>query len=135
MARMDAMLEYSPHLARYRVADLALDTFPYTSHTTASDALWEECLLVSLCGETFAARVSGGLLTACNLPELTYTLADYERLALRRVPPMSRSGPRCGRGTRASKQLAPLFDAATFTRDLERLYREVAGESWVKSGL
>ena len=27
------------HMARYRVADLALDTFPYNSHTTASDAL------------------------------------------------------------------------------------------------
>src|SRR5205823_282217 len=33
-------LPLAAHLARYRVADLALDTFPYTSHTTASDALW-----------------------------------------------------------------------------------------------
>src|SRR4030095_15758234 len=28
------------HLSRYALADLVLDTFPYTSHTTGSDALW-----------------------------------------------------------------------------------------------
>ncbi len=28
------------HLARYQLADLFLDTFPYGAHTTASDALW-----------------------------------------------------------------------------------------------
>ncbi|WP_247893812.1 tetratricopeptide repeat protein [Azospirillum endophyticum] len=31
------------HIARYRVADLALDTLPYTGHTTTSDALWAGC--------------------------------------------------------------------------------------------
>ena len=38
------------HMARYRVADLALDTFPYTSHTTANDALWLGCPVVTLVG-------------------------------------------------------------------------------------
>ena len=28
------------HLARHRLADLFLDTLPYSAHTTASDALW-----------------------------------------------------------------------------------------------
>jgi protein O-GlcNAc transferase len=28
------------HLARQRLADLSLDTWPYNAHTTASDALW-----------------------------------------------------------------------------------------------
>ena len=47
------------HLARYALADLALDTFPDTSHTTGSDALWAGCPLVTLMGETFASRVAG----------------------------------------------------------------------------
>ncbi len=121
-------LSLAEHLARYRVADLALDTFPYGSHTTASDALWSGCLLVALCGETFASRVSGSLLTACNLPELiTYTLENYERLALR----IATDDP--FRATlraklEASKLSAPLFDARAFTRDLEQLYSDLAGQ-------
>jgi len=72
------------HLARYRAADLALDTFPYTSHTTASDALWAGCPLVGLRGETFAARVSASVLEAGGLSELvTQNLEDYESLAYR----------------------------------------------------
>ena len=120
-------LPLAQHLARYRAADLALDTFPCNSHTTASDALWGDCLLVALCGETFAARVSGSILTACNLPELvTYALADYERLALR----MATDQPfRDALRTKlqANKLAAPLFDSRAFTRDLEQLYGDLAG--------
>lgn len=32
--------ELSEHLARHRLADLFLDTLPYSAHTTANDALW-----------------------------------------------------------------------------------------------
>jgi protein O-GlcNAc transferase len=110
------------HLARYAVADLALDSFPYGSHTTASDALWGNCLLVGLCGETFASRVSSSILNACNLPELiTNTLEDYERLALRIATDDSfRTALRAKLA--ANKVSAPLFDSRAFTRDLENLY-------------
>ena len=110
------------HLARYRAADLALDTFPCASHTTASDALWGECLLVALCGDTFASRVAGSIVSNCGLPELvTYALADYEGLALRIASdPQLRDELRVR--LKAAKTSAPLFDAAAFTRDLEQLY-------------
>ena len=122
-------LPLSQHLARYRVADLALDTFPYTSHTTASDALWGECLLVALCGETFAARVSGSILAACNLPELiTHNLENYARLALRLATDEPfRSALRAR--LNATRTSAPLFDSRAFTRDLERLYGDLAGQN------
>ena len=63
-----ARTDLRQHLARYRVADLALDTFPYTSHTTAMDALWMGCPLATLTGETFASRVAGSVLTRRNPP-------------------------------------------------------------------
>ena len=120
-------LPLAQHLARYRVADLALDTFPYTSHTTASDAVWGDCLLVALCGETFAARVSGSILSACELPELVaYSLADYERLALRIATDKPfRDALRAK--LQANKLATPLFDSLAFTRELENLYRDIAG--------
>ncbi len=119
--------DLAQHLARYRAADLALDTFPYTSHTTACDALWSGCLLVGLCGDTFAARVSGSILNACNLPELiTYTLEDYERLALR-VATDAPFRDALHAKLESSKLTAPLFDSRAFTRDLEDLYSDLAG--------
>lgn len=115
------------HLARYQAADLALDTHPYTSHTTASDALWLGCPLVALCGDTFASRVSGSILTACGLPELiTYSLPEYQELATRFA-----TNPEFAATLRARwaalREHAPLFDTARTTRNLEALYLGLVG--------
>ncbi len=113
------------HLARYRVADLALDTFPYTSHTTASDALWCGCPLIALCGDTFAARVSGSILTAANLPDLiTATLPEYEtRIIALALAPATRK--ELVARIEAAKSSAPLFDTAAFAIELEKLYLKI----------
>ena len=60
----------SEHLARHRLADLFIDTFPYTAHTTCSDALWSGLPVITRMGESFVSRVSASLLTAIGLPEL-----------------------------------------------------------------
>lgn len=55
------------HLARYRLADVFLDTYPYNGHTTASDALLAGLPVVTMSGETFASRVAGSLLNDIGL--------------------------------------------------------------------
>jgi predicted O-linked N-acetylglucosamine transferase (SPINDLY family) len=113
------------HLARYAVADLALDTFPYTSHTTGSDALWLGCPLVALCGETFAARVSGSLLVNCGLPDLiTSTLEEYEGLALRLATDQELM-QNVRQRLATARDRAPLFDSQRFVHDLEQLYLRI----------
>ncbi|MEH6420635.1 O-linked N-acetylglucosamine transferase, SPINDLY family protein [Pseudomonas sp. CGJS7] len=52
---------HADYLARLRHADLFLDTDPYNAHTTASDALWAGCPVLTRPGATFAARVAGSL--------------------------------------------------------------------------
>lgn len=52
---------HADYLARLRHADLFLDTNPYNAHTTASDALWAGCPVLTCPGATFAARVAGSL--------------------------------------------------------------------------
>ncbi len=49
------------YLARLQLADLFLDTNPYNAHTTASDALWAGCPVLTKPGDTFASRVAGSL--------------------------------------------------------------------------
>ena len=51
-------MPHAEHLARYKLADLFLDTFPYNAHTTASDALWAGTPVLTLQGRSFAARVA-----------------------------------------------------------------------------
>lgn len=110
------------HLARYRLADLALDTFPYTSHTTGSDALWVGCPLVTCAGSTFASRVAGSLLLNAGLPELVVdTFEAYEKMALDlALHPEKLQAMR--RRLAANRDSCALFDSPRFVRDLEAAY-------------
>ncbi len=61
---------HADYLARLRHADLFLDTEPYNAHTTASDALWAGCPVLTRPGGTFAARVAGSLNHHLGLPAM-----------------------------------------------------------------
>ena len=77
------LLKVEDHLARYRLADLFLDTFPYNGHTTAGDALCANLPVVTLCGESFASRVASSLLNDLAMRELSCTsLNEYKDRAL-----------------------------------------------------
>ncbi len=54
-------LAHDEYLARYRHADLFLDCNPYNAHTTASDAIWAGCPVLTVAGDTFAGRVAASL--------------------------------------------------------------------------
>lgn len=69
-------LPHAEYLARYAHVDLFLDTLPYNAHTTAVDALWSGCPLLTCTGRTLAGRVAASLLYHLGLPELVTTDAD-----------------------------------------------------------
>jgi len=117
-------IPWPEHTARYKVADLALDTFPYGSHTTGSDALRVGCPLLALAGQSFASRVSASLLEAVGLPDLvTTSLAGYEArlLDLLRWP----SGLRALRARLAHVDQSVLFDTPAFVAALEHTWRSI----------
>jgi predicted O-linked N-acetylglucosamine transferase (SPINDLY family)/SAM-dependent methyltransferase len=107
------------HLARQRLADLFLDTFPYNAHATAAQALWAGVPVLTCQGQSFASRVAASLLHACGMPQLiTDDLQQYEHraLSLARDPEQLLHL----RQTLASNlRTAPLFDTELYTRDLE----------------
>lgn len=113
------------HLARHRLADLFLDTFPCNAHTTASDALWTAVPVVTCAGRTFASRVAGSLLRAAGLPELiTTSLEEYEALALALAHDPQRLALIRNRLSHGRNAHA-LFDTPTFCRHLEAAYRRM----------
>jgi predicted O-linked N-acetylglucosamine transferase (SPINDLY family) len=71
------------HLARYRLADLFLDTAPYGAHTTASDAMWMGVPIITLVGRSFASRVCGSIMRSAGLPDLICSSGeDYVAMAI-----------------------------------------------------
>lgn len=115
-------LQHSDHLARLQLADIALDTFPYNSHTTGSDALWAGVPMVTLCGDTFASRVAASLLHAVGLPELvTHSSEEYFERALDLAKHPARLGELRQRLWQA-RSTCHLFNTLEFTRDMERMY-------------
>ena len=113
------------HLARYRLADLFLDTLPVNAHTTASDALWVGLPVLTCLGNAFVGRVAASLLNAVGLPELiTTSLAQYEQLALE----LARAPERLQamRQKLLTNQLDfPLFDLPRKRQHLETAYLEM----------
>jgi len=113
------------HVARHRLADLFLDTFPYGSHTTGNDALWAGLPLLALSGETFASRVSGSLLKAVGLPELiAESLADYESLAMALASAPARLAALRQKLER-QRTAAALFDTPRFCRHIEAAFTAI----------
>ncbi len=111
------------HLARLKIADLALDTRIVNGHTTASDALWAEVPVVTLQGKHFASRVAASVLAAAGLPELiARQLSEYESLAIQLGKDQKAlSAVKAKLAT--NRKCQPLFDTALFTRNLEKGYR------------
>lgn len=110
------------HLSRLQLADLALDPFPYNSHSTGIDVLWAGVPMVALLGDTFPGRVGASLLHAAGLDELVVGSTDeYYRLALALARTPERLRP-LRRQLVEQRNRCPLFDMPRFVRSLEEVY-------------
>ncbi|MGV8961202.1 MAG: tetratricopeptide repeat protein [Stenotrophomonas sp.] len=122
-------LPHAEYLARYRHADLFLDTHPYNAHTTASDALWAGCPVLTTPGETFAARVAGSLNHHLGLDEMnvaddgafidTAIRLGNDRAALQQL-----------RGRLSTqRQASGLFDMDGFAQDFAEVLKQLARDA------
>ncbi|HEX6834142.1 MAG TPA: UDP-N-acetylglucosamine-peptide N-acetylglucosaminyltransferase, partial [Rudaea sp.] len=112
---------HAEYLARLRCADLFLDTAPYGAHTTASDAIFAGCPVLTAPGDTFASRVAGSLNRQLGLDELNARDEDdYLRIARE----LARSPERIAalRAQLADPAVrARLFDIGAYARDFAAL--------------
>ena len=119
-------MPHADYLARYAHVDLFLDTLPYGAHTTASDALWAGCPLLTCSGNTFAGRVASSLLTHMGLPELITT--DEESF----IAMATSLGKQPAALLTLRKHLAqqrasnPLFDMRGFAADFSRAVQAIS---------
>jgi predicted O-linked N-acetylglucosamine transferase (SPINDLY family) len=113
------------YLARYKVADLFLDTFPYNAGTTASDALWAGLPVLTRTGEVFASRVAASLLNAMGLPELITD--NEEEYVLKAIEWGNDLGKLAEVKAKLARNMSTsdLFNTPKFARSIEALFAKM----------
>ena len=117
---------HADYLARLLHADLFLDTDPYNAHTTASDALWTGCPVLTRPGGTFAARVAGSLnhhlgMASMNVGDDAAFVGRASELG-RDPHALAAAREELARRRRDSS----LFDMAGFARDFTAVVQAIA---------
>ncbi len=111
------------HLARYRLADLFLDTFLYNAHTTAIEALWAGLPVLTCPGRVMPSRVAASLLSSVGLGEMiANSPQQYEEVAYHLATQkneLAHIRDKLGR----NRESAPLFDTERQVRNLETAYQ------------
>ena len=125
--RLDC-LGHSPHpelLATYNDIDIALDPFPYSGGLTTCEALWMGVPVVTMPGETFAARHAGSHLSNVGLTDwVVETPEQYVALVERWCGDLTGLAD-LRDGLRPRVKSSPLCDAPRFARNLEAAYRRM----------
>jgi predicted O-linked N-acetylglucosamine transferase (SPINDLY family) len=116
------------HLSLYARFDIALDTFPWSGHTTSCEALWMGVPVITLYGKTHAGRMVASVLNQIGLESLVARTPDeYVRIAKNLARDVGTlAGMRMT--MRDRMRSSPLCDGKAFTVSLEQAYRDV----WVR---
>jgi protein O-GlcNAc transferase len=120
------------YLENYHRIDIALDTFPYSGHTTTLEAVWMGVPVVTLVGQTVVGRAGYSQLTNLGLPQLiAQSPAEFVNIAAMLAGNLS--GLRHLRSTlRPQIERSPLMDSSRFTRNLGAAYRQL-WHGWCQS--
>ncbi|MBK6806077.1 MAG: hypothetical protein IPG84_15120 [Betaproteobacteria bacterium] len=104
------------YLARFRLADLFLDTSPFGSHTTVNDALSAGLPVLTQAGRTFASRASASQVIAAGRPLAASLGSPDTAIALGLDRPRLRES---SLRLRANRSLKPFFDPDAYARAFE----------------
>jgi predicted O-linked N-acetylglucosamine transferase (SPINDLY family) len=117
------------YLRTYHQVDIALDCYPFNGGTTTCEALWMGIPVVTLVGTRQVSRLGLSILATLGLTDLiAYTPQDYVNICLKLANNLDYL--QTLRATmRDRMQTSPLMDAASFTRHLEGIYRQM-WEKW-----
>jgi protein O-GlcNAc transferase len=118
-------LRIDHHLARLRLADLALDTFTYNGGATTANALWAGVPVLTLIGSHMVSRMSASALTAIGLPEMiTYSPEEHVQRAVALLTDNTKLTLLRHKLERLKKG-SPLFSSQKFSVHLEAAFEKM----------
>ena len=115
----------SDHLLRHKLADVFIDTFFYSSHSTGIFALWSGLPVVTIEGLNFASRVVPSLLKNLSMSELIAN-DDQEYIGIitklyEQRELLKKLKDKLG----IQKEKNKIYNSELFVRDLEKLYLSI----------
>jgi predicted O-linked N-acetylglucosamine transferase (SPINDLY family) len=126
--------DWRSHMALYDRLDIALDTIPLNSETTAFDALWMGVPLVTLEGNWVGGRHASTLLKALGKPEWV-ARNEEEYVAIVAALARDVKGRQSLRASQRSLMAdSQLRDVKGLARALEAAFEGLFEEWWKKSG-
>jgi predicted O-linked N-acetylglucosamine transferase (SPINDLY family) len=123
--RFDGLRPPDEHLDQYRHIDIALDTVPWSSHTSACEALWMGVPVVSWAQDRAVSRMGASVLTHLGMSAL---VADSARRYVEIVGQLARDRRtlvQLRRSLRPAMSRSAVCDASRFTRNVESVYRKL----------
>ena len=123
---------YAPdYLKTYGDIDIALDTEPYTGGATTCEALYMGVPVVTLAGNSPAARVGASILYGAGCPELIASSEkEYIAITIRLAEDRGRLDD-YRRGLRRQMEQSPLMNEARYAAAMEALCRNVYKEKFI----
>ena len=115
----------SDHLLRHKLADVFIDTFFYSSHSTGLLALWSGLPVVTIKGLNFASRVVPSLLQNLSMTEL---IANDEKEYIRIITNLYQQRELLKQfkdKLAIQKQKNKIFNSEFFVKELEKLYLSI----------
>ncbi len=116
---------YSDYLSKHKLADIFLDTSPFSAHSTGCGSLIAGVPIITLAGKTYANNVCSSLLKAIDMDELvSKNIEEYKKKAI-------------DLGNNAKKLLKikekiknknvekNLFNSKIYTQNLEKAYKQI----------
>ena len=116
---------FSDHLLRHKLADIFIDTFFYSSHSTGIFALWAGLPVVTLKGLNFASRVIPSLLENLSMSDL---IAKNEEEYIRNITNLYKDREllkRLKEKLKVQRERNKIFDSEFFVKELEKLYLSI----------
>ena len=118
-------LPRADYLARYKVADLFLDTHPYNAGTTASDALRMGLPVITYLGDSFASRMCSSILRAINLSELVCEDQEQYELLAEELAQNNEKMQEIKNKLHENIASSDLFNTRLFAKNIEEAYFNV----------
>ena len=117
--------KYEDYLEKHSLADIFLDTYPFSAHSTGYASLLSGVPVVTYKSETFANNVCSSLLLEAKLQELiTNNLLDYKNLAIE----LGRNKKRLNYIKNKLKEnfiKKKIFNSGLYVQDLEKAYYKI----------
>ena len=121
----DRSKNYSDYLSKHKLADIFLDTSPFSAHSTGCGSLIAGVPIITLAGKTYANNVCSSLLKAIDMDELvSKNTEEYKRKAID-----------LGNDTKKLLKIKEkiknksieknLFNSKIYTQNLEKAYKKI----------